>query len=84
MKNKVLVELVVPALEVKYDVYVPVNRKIGSVVVLLTKAMSELSGGYSDSIKNFSLYDGISGHQYSPDQLIRNSNIRNGSKIILM
>ena len=55
MKNKVLVELVVPALEVKYDVYVPVNRKIGSVVVLLTKAMSELSGGYSDSIENFSL-----------------------------
>lgn len=84
MKNKVLVELVVPALEVKYDVYVPVNRKIGSVVVLLTKAMSELSGGYSDSIKNFSLYDGISGNQYLPDQLIRNSNIRNGSKIILM
>ena len=84
MKNKVLVELVVPALEVKYAVYVPVNRKIGSVVVLLTKAMSEFSGGYSDSIKNFSLYDGISGNQYSPDQLIRNSNIRNGSKIILM
>ena len=33
MKNKVLVELIVPELEEKYDVYIPVNKKIGNSVM---------------------------------------------------
>ena len=28
MKNKVLIELVVPILEEKFDVYIPINKKI--------------------------------------------------------
>lgn len=84
MKNKVLVELIVPELEEKYDVYIPVNKKIGNVVLLLTKAVYELSGGYYSKQRYTALYDSCTGEKYQFEQLIRNSNIRNGSKIILM
>ena len=46
MNNKVLIELVVPVLEVRYDVYIPVNKKIGNVIILLSKVVSDLSMGY--------------------------------------
>ena len=36
MNNKVLVELIVPVLEVSYDIYVPINRKVGNLIILLS------------------------------------------------
>ena len=45
MKNKVLIELIVPTLEETYDVYIPINKRVGNVTTLLTKVVSELSGG---------------------------------------
>lgn len=84
MKNKVLVELIVPVLEEKYDVYIPVNRKIGNVIELCSKVVSDLSGGYFTIDDNLNLYSGIDGSIYDIYELVRKTNIRNGSKIILM
>ena len=80
MKNKVLVQLVVPILEESYDVFLPVNRKIGNIIGLV----SEISGGYFVANETNSLYSGDTGDKYSMDVLLINTDIRNGSKIILM
>ena len=45
MKNKVLVELVVPTIESSFDVYLPINKRIGNIITLLNKTVSELSEG---------------------------------------
>ena len=37
MKNKVLVELYVPTIDEIYNLYLPVNRKIGNIIALLNK-----------------------------------------------
>ena len=37
MKNKVLVELVVPTIETSFDVYLPINKRIGNIITLLNK-----------------------------------------------
>ena len=84
MNNKILVELVVPVLEESYDVFIPVNKKIGNIIVLLTKVVSELSLGYFQGSDSNCLYNGTTGDVYPMDLLVRNSDIRNGSKIILM
>lgn len=84
MNNKVLVEVVVPVLEESYDVFIPVNKKIGNIIVLLSKAVSDLSSGYFKNDDTNCLYNGITGDVYPMDVLVRNSDIRNGSKIILM
>lgn len=84
MNNKILVELVVPVLEEKYDVYIPVNKKIGNVIILLSRVVSELSLGYFQANDNNCLYSGDTGERYDIDVLVRDTAIRNGSKIILM
>ena len=84
MNNKVLVELVVPVLEVRYDVYIPVNKKIGNVIILLSKVVGDLSMGYFEENDYNKLYDGDTGEKYGVDVLVRDTNIRNGSRLILM
>ncbi len=84
MNNKVLVELLVPVLEISYDVFIPINRKIGNVIVLLSKMVSELSDGYFIANGKNILYSGDTGEKYRMNDLVANTDIRNGSKIILM
>lgn len=84
MKNKILVELIVPVLEEKYDVYVPINKKIGNIIIILSKIVNELSGGYFEENEQRAIYDGDTGERYAMDSLVRNTPIRNGSRIILM
>ena len=44
--DKVLVKLYVPMLEEIYDVWIPYNKKIYNVIVLLIKAINDLNGNY--------------------------------------
>ena len=84
MNNKVLVELLVPVLEESYDVFIPINRKVGNIIALLSKMVSELSDGYFKVTGENILYSGDAGEKYRMNDLIANTDIRNGSKIILM
>lgn len=84
MKNKILVELVVPEIEETYNVYIPANKKIGNIIILLSKAVCEFSQGVFEETNHNCLYDGETGKRYSINDLVRNTNIKNGSKIILI
>ena len=42
---KVLVSVYVPALEENYDFWIPINRKVYRVILLLIKIINESSGG---------------------------------------
>lgn len=84
MNNKFLVELVIPSLEMRYDVYVPVNKKVGNIIILLSKVVADFSMGYFEENDSNKLYDGDTGEQYPIDVLVRDTNIRNGSRLILM
>lgn len=84
MKNKILIELIVPDVEETYNVYIPINKKVGNVIILLSKAIAESTNGRYKENEYNALYDGELGERYLMDTLIRNTNIRNGKKIILM
>lgn len=87
MNNKVLVMVKVPELDENFDVYLPINRKIGSIIKILIKAITELLDvplGKEGDITSIYLYDGISGDKYDVNQLLKNTNIRNSSQLILL
>lgn len=84
MKNKVLVEIIVPEIDGKFSIYVPINKKIGNVIVLLNRAIKELSDGIYEGTEKTSLYDRKTGEKYGVNTLIRETNIRNGSSLILI
>ena len=84
MKNKVLVELVVPDIEKKYDFFIPVSKKIGNVIVLLNKAIADLNNGLYQGSNLTSLYNKNTSQRYAVDELVRNTDIRNGTTLILL
>ncbi len=83
MKNKVLVELAVPELDAVYDVFIPINRKVGNVIQLLMQAVSELSSGNYQGNEHVFLYNAFTNEKYSINSLIIDTDIRNGSRLIL-
>ena len=84
IENKVLITVNVPSLEKKYDVYVPVNRKVYSVINMLKTSLFELSLGSFNVSKNYVLYNEESGIIYDMNLLVRDTDIRNGSTVILL
>lgn len=84
MDNKFLVELYVPMLQCKYNVYIPVNRRVGNVIILLNKCLFELSNGEYRGSKKTCLYDRQNGQRFDTNLLIRETTIKNGSQIVIM
>ena len=84
MENKVLVTINVPFLENNFDVYLPVNRKIYSVIKMLNVTLSNITGGAFSQRDNYALYNGETGSIYDVNLLVRDTDIRNGSTIIML
>lgn len=84
INNKVLVQLFVPEIDKDFEVYLPINKKIGNVINLLNKAVYELSNEeFALSEKNV-LYNVETKERYASDVLLFNTNIRNGTQLILL
>lgn len=84
MENKVLVTINIPSLEKKYDFFLPVNRRIYNVVEMIKKCLCKLSQEAFDVQKQCFLYNAETGIMYDMNALVRNTDIRNGSIIILL
>lgn len=82
--NKVLIKLYVPKIEEQYDIWIPINRRIYSIIELLIKAVNELSSGnYTPSQKPL-LYDKLTAKAYDINITVLESNIRNGTELVLI
>jgi hypothetical protein len=84
MKNKVLVKLRVPEVDEEYDIYLPINKKIGNIIILLNKAINELTNDSFKISTTNTLYNSFTGERYKVDSLLLETNIRNGSNLILL
>jgi len=78
--NKVLVSLHVLSLDKKYDIYLPVNDKIGNISRLFNTTMFDSI----DSDSNYMLINVETGEVYKNNTLIRTTDIKNGTKLLLV
>ena len=83
-ENKVIVSVNIPVLEKTYDMYFPINRKIHNVIGMIKTSLFELSQGSFDVSGMYILYNEENGNAYDMNILVRESDIRNGSKVILL
>ena len=84
MNNKVLVEVIILLLEEKYEIYIPINRRISSVIKLIEKALKEMTNGYYPVKDDTVIIDEKSGSVYDINITVKEAKIVNGSKIILI
>lgn len=81
--NKVLINLFVPEINEKYEVFLPLNKKIINVIDLLEKSINEMYD--VDVIKESQrfLYDVNTGYKFSLNATVSECKIIDGLKLIL-
>ena len=84
MNNKVLIELEIPIIEKKYDLFIPINKKIGTIKKLIEDSLIELTDNAYISKPNSNFYSKDTGMIYDVNQTVRDTDLRNGSRIILI
>lgn len=84
MEDKVLVTLVVPIIEKKYEVFLPANKRIGEIITLLSKGLTDVSNGYYTITNKERLYNQITGREYNNNQILKNTDIRQGTWLVFM
>lgn len=83
--NKYLVTVIVPVINLTFDVEIPNNRKIGTIKkILLAEVNSKASGMYNKSFNDIRMIDRDNGTEYNNNLYIKDSKIINGSKLILI
>ncbi|MBQ8659781.1 MAG: hypothetical protein IJ475_02975 [Bacilli bacterium] len=82
--NKVCVDLIVPSIEERYNVFIPINKKTIEIIFLLNKAINDMTDGAFIMSENLSLINADSGTIYDVDRTIIDNGILNGAKLILL
>ena len=84
MNNKVCVELIVPSIEERYDVFLPVSKNTLETIYLLSKAINEMSDGNFPISNKISLMDVNTGVFVDMNKTIYENKILNGTKLVLI
>ena len=83
-KNKILIELEIPLIEARYDLFIPINKKVGTIKKLIEEALVELTDGAYVPKEVSNLYSKQTGIMYDINKTIRDTDLKNGSGIILI
>ena len=84
MNSKVIVKIIVPEIDQVFDMYLPVNKKIGNIIELISKDINELTTGEYTVSNTTVLVNVETDKEYEPDILLLNTDIRNGTKLVLI
>ena len=82
--NKVCVDLIVPGIEERYNVFIPVNKKTIEIIFLLNKAINEMTNGAYAISEHLSLINADDGTVYEVENTFLENKILNGAKLILL
>lgn len=82
MKNKVLINVYVSPLDESYNIYVPIGSRVGKIGNLITQAINSLSD-YVCFKDGYCIMDVSTGTFYDLNQLIKDTDIRNGKNLVI-
>lgn len=84
MENKVLIRLIVPEIDVCYDVFIPVNEVIWKIKKLFIKSISDIVGVSIDINSEYSLINKNNSKVYGNNDVVINTDIRNGTELLFV
>ena len=83
-KNKILIELEIPLIEKKYDLFIPINKKIGTIKDLIEQSLIDLTDNAYSPKEESNFYSKETGNIYNVNDTVRDTDLKNGSRIILI
>lgn len=83
MNNKILIVAYVPVLNQEYDCFIPIGKTVGTVKKIILDTIGNLNEiGFNNEVR---FYDKDSGVLYdNDDEYIKNTKLKNGTKLILI
>ncbi len=84
MNNKILIELEIPLIEKKYDLFIPINKKIGTIKRLIENALVDLTDNAYVPRDDSNFYSKETGQIFDVNKTVSDTELRNGSRIILL
>ena len=78
MNNKILMTISIPLLDESYDIFIPVNKKVGTIKNTIIESIKNLQN------KNYLLMNKEDCKIIDENVYVKNSGIQNGSKLILL
>ena len=79
MNNKILVVVYVPFVDEEYDLFVPINKKVGTIKNILVQTIN----GF-DITSNYVFLNEEDGKVIEDNVYLKNSGINNGARLILV
>lgn len=81
--NKILIQLYIPLIEEEYDIFIPINKRIGTIKQLIEKNISEQANGYIIK-EDTNLYSKETGKVYDVQVIVKDTDLKNGSRVVLL
>ena len=82
--NKILIELDNKLIEHSYDLFIPINKKIITIKTLVENGLTELTDKAYIAKESTNFYSKETGQIYDINQTVRDTDLKNGSRIILI
>lgn len=82
--NKILLEVFIPLIEEEYDVFVPVNKTMGTIKKIIEKGIIDLSDHGYTMKEDTNLYSKETGDIYNVNLKLTETDLKNGSQVILI
>lgn len=83
MDYKVLITLYFPEIEQSYELYIPINKTINQVIELIKQVVDDGASSLNLKNKAYRLANRRNNSIYHSNDIVRNTDIRNGSELIL-
>ncbi len=83
MEYKALIKLFVPEIEETFELYIPINKTIGELSILLKQTVNSLSGAYPIKPR-VELWNRRTNMFYSYGLLVRDTDIKNGTELVMI
>lgn len=80
--NKILIQVYLPLFEEEYDLFVPINKRIGTIKQLFEKSVVEQNPNYKIR-EDTNFYSRDTGKVLDVQLLVKDSELKNGSRVIL-
>ena len=81
--NKYLVNIYIPLLEEKFDVMIAGSKRVKDVIYYVSSIVSNLTDN-EFKVKNYSLINRLTGKVYDSSLLIADTDILNGTELIII
>lgn len=82
--NKISVTLTIPLLDLEYDLLIPINKKVSCMINLVEKGLNEITDNAFPINHRHVIYNLDSGNSLDLNKTIREENLQNGTKLMIV